>query len=461
MNAQTAPFTIRTVHAPREYLLSVHAQWPERYPALLESAAPCASLGRFDLLFAFPQQTLTKLSAARDRFLPTLTDHFLAERRAHIDCHLPFTGGWLVFLGYELAAEIEPTLTLPPAPTTVDAIAMRIPAALIYDHEAAQLHLVAESQRVDLLGAMHADLRAAIPLAHSPPLRVRVREDDPAEFLRDVRKAKEHIAAGHVYQVNLSRAWSIELDQPTVAPAELYRSLRSSNPAPFAASLVTSDCSILSSSPERLFSIRAGVIATRPIAGTRPRMRRHSARTSMNADAAERALLAAHPKERAEHVMLVDLERNDLGRVCQPGTVHVDELMTLESYEHVHHIVSNVSGRLREDTTPADVLRAIFPGGTITGCPKIRAMQIIADLERIGRGAYTGSLGYLNHDGSGDFNILIRTMTYRPSSGEVRFRAGAGIVADSDPWRELAETRAKAEGLLRAFRANATARRTQ
>ena len=159
--------------------------------------------------------------------------------------------------------------------------------------------------------------------------------------------------------------------------------------------------------------------------------------------------LAAHPKERAEHIMLIDLERNDLGRVCEPGTVRVDELMTIESYAHVHHIVSNVSGRLRADVTPVGAMRAVFPGGTITGCPKFRCMQIIAELEGAGRGAYTGSLGFLTRDGTMDLNILIRTMTL--AGRRVEFRAGAGIVADSDPQRELEETRAKAKGLLAAF----------
>jgi anthranilate synthase component 1 len=159
--------------------------------------------------------------------------------------------------------------------------------------------------------------------------------------------------------------------------------------------------------------------------------------------------LAAHPKERAEHIMLIDLERNDLGRVCRAGTVQVDELMTIESYQHVHHIVSNVRGQLRDEVTPIGALRAVFPGGTITGCPKFRCMQIIAELEGQGRGAYTGSLGYLSRDGRMDLNILIRSMTV--SAARVSFRAGAGIVADSDPERELEETRAKARGLLAAL----------
>jgi anthranilate synthase component 1 len=169
----------------------------------------------------------------------------------------------------------------------------------------------------------------------------------------------------------------------------------------------------------------------------------------MQADAAYSQELLAHPKERAEHIMLIDLERNDLGRLCVPGTIEVNELMVLESYAHVHHIVSNVRGRLREDISPGDVIRAVFPGGTITGCPKVRCMEIIAELEQQARGAYTGSMGYINRDGSMDLNILIRSMI---SSGDhLQLRAGAGIVADSNALAELDETRAKARGLLRAL----------
>jgi anthranilate synthase component 1 len=204
--------------------------------------------------------------------------------------------------------------------------------------------------------------------------------------------------------------------------------------------------SIVSSSPERLVSVRGDLVETRPIAGTRPR-------TPGDDDAARIRELVGHPKERAEHVMLIDLERNDLGRVCMPGSVEVDELMTVESYAHVHHIVSNVRGRLRPDATPGDVLRAVFPGGTITGCPKVRCMQIIAALEGQGRGAYTGAFGWVNRDGDMNFNILIRSAELEASGDRatLRFRTGAGIVIDSVPQRELDETRAKARGLLRAL----------
>ena len=192
----------------------------------------------------------------------------------------------------------------------------------------------------------------------------------------------------------------------------------------------------------------ASGVATRPIAGTRPRRISQEGGTAEQ-DRHDTAELVQHPKERAEHVMLIDLERNDLGRVCEAGTVTVDEYMVTESYAHVHHIVSNVRGRLRAGASAVDALRALFPGGTITGCPKFRCMQIIAALEQEGRDAYTGSLGWLGTDGDADFNILIRTLTQRGT--DIELRAGAGIVADSDPARELEETRVKARGLLRAF----------
>ena len=189
-------------------------------------------------------------------------------------------------------------------------------------------------------------------------------------------------------------------------------------------------------------SVRGDVVETRPIAGTRPRF--------PGDDDAERIReLVGHPKERAEHVMLIDLERNDLGRVCAPGSVRVDELMTVESYAHVHHIVSNVRGRLRDGVSPGEVIRAVFPGGTITGCPKVRCMQIIAELEGEGRGPYTGALGYLNRDGDMDLNILIRSAWL--ADGTLQLRAGAGLVVDSIADAELQETRAKARGLLRAL----------
>jgi anthranilate synthase component I len=268
-----------------------------------------------------------------------------------------------------------------------------------------------------------------------------LQEDAPALFLDGVARIHEHLHAGDIFQVNLSRAWRAHYAQAP-RPAALYAALRAANPAPFAGLLQQPDWAVVSSSPERLVEVRRGVAQTRPIAGTRPRL-------AGDDDLARIRELSAHPKERAEHVMLIDLERNDLGRVCQPGTVEVDELMTVESYAHVHHIVSNVRGHLREGVTPGQVIAATFPGGTITGCPKVRCMEIIAALEDAPRGAYTGALGYLDRNGDLDLNILIRTLTLH--DGEVSLRAGAGIVADSVAEKELDETRAKARGLLRAL----------
>lgn len=358
---------------------------------------------------------------------------------------MPFLGGWFVYLGYELAAEIEPKLSLAPDPILPRAFAVRCPAALIRDHREKRTFAVAEDSAASCIDALQEDVRAAT--LHNArhigrPASIRaVREDDPEMFRQAVVRAKDYIAAGDIFQANLSRGWSCEVDMPAV---DLYARLAGSNPAPFAGCARWEDRWIISSSPERLLSIRDGIASTRPIAGTRPRSSKveHDRRLS--------AELIANPKERAEHVMLIDLERNDLGRICEPGSVEVDEMMVIESYAHVHHIVSNVRGRLRAGITPGSALRAVFPGGTITGCPKVRCMEIIAELETSPRGAYTGSFGYLNRDGSMDLNILIRTMVLHGT--RLRLRAGAGIVADSKPEAELDETRAKARGLLEALK---------
>jgi anthranilate synthase component 1 len=280
--------------------------------------------------------------------------------------------------------------------------------------------------------------------ARTPPstLAIDVTEQDPHVFTDGVGDVLEAIARGDVYQANLSRSWRARLAEGA-RPTDLYRALRRANPAPFAAIADLGEACVLSSSPERLLQLRDGIASTRPIAGTRPRGRDEAA------DAALKRELRLDEKEQAEHVMLVDLERNDLGRICRGGSVTVDEFMTIETYATVHHIVSNVRGVLRPDVTPGRAIAAVFPGGTITGCPKVRCMQLLADLEREPRDAYTGSLGYLGVDGAMDLNILIRTLTLR--NGEIGFRTGGGIVADSMPETELAETRAKARGILRAL----------
>lgn len=437
------------------------ARFPERYPLLLDSAA-AGALGRASVLLAEPGAELwlradgrlesRGLTVRADGFLAALEEWWLSERTvapraSHVGHGLPFDGGWAIFLGYELAGEIEPHLALPRTPLPWQAFALRTPCALVHELSRSKVFAVAEAHAVDALERIEADAHTVANEADARDLlRIgRVEEEDPARFLARVRRAKDYVRAGDIYQANLSRPWevAVEARAERAAAATLYRRLRAANPAPFAALAQWRGVAILSSSPERLVRLTGRRIDTRPIAGTRPRSR------APGGDSLEMTELAGHPKERAEHVMLIDLERNDLGRVCAAGTVRVDEFMTIESYAHVHHIVSNVSGELRDEVTPVGAVRAVFPGGTITGCPKFRCMQIIAELEAAGRGAYTGSLGYLTRDGRLDLNILIRTMTL--SERRLSFRAGAGIVADSDPERELEETRAKARGLLAAL----------
>ncbi len=356
---------------------------------------------------------------------------------------LPFCGGWFLYLGYELAAEIEPVVDFPAACDGFPvAFASRCPAVIYaIPGQPGMLQLVAETG--ELLDEMRSELQnLSIDAVSEQANLAELRSDPPSEFGDAVDKIHEYILAGDVFQVNLSRGWRGRFDRPVDAGA-LYQSLRSSNPAPFAGMVRWNEYTLMSSSPERLVKMAGGVVQSRPIAGTRPRGR------DQGSDRALSQELLAHPKERAEHIMLIDLERNDLGRVCQSGTVEVNELMAIETYEHVHHIVSNVRGRLRDDVTPVDVIQAVFPGGTITGCPKVRCMEIIAELEQQGRSFYTGSFGYLGLDGSMDLNILIRSMLL--NNRQVTFRTGAGIVADSRTDAEIQETEDKALGLLRAL----------
>lgn len=445
--------------------LALAARHPARYPHLLESTSRGAATAAYSIAFAFPGPSLELRRTGlfldgkmlpSERFLDGLDAWFARERcNSSVDFRVPFAGGWFLYLSYELAAEIEPKLDLPVAPDVLPiALAQRFPAAVIVDHLREVTLAVDELGDTERLDVMQADVcavqkrpanAATVP---RPDLEVAdLAEEDPGRYLEGVRRILSYIREGDIFQANLSRAWQARLAEG--GALALYSRLRAANPAPFAALVRLPQGAIVSSSPERLVRARGAVIETRPIAGTRPRS------SSLERDQAYARELLAHPKERAEHIMLIDLERNDLGRVCRPGTVRVDELMTLETYRHVHHIVSNVRGVLRDDITPGQIIGAVFPGGTITGCPKLRCMEILAELEAEGRGAYTGSAGYLGSNGDLDLNILIRSFTLRGSL--LRFRAGAGIVSDSIAERELEETRAKAEGLLRAIGAGAVA----
>jgi len=430
---------------------------PVQFPVFLDSAAE-GPLTRYSMLAFEPSAALLRdarggLTVRGD--VPLVAGGFLDNLDAWLKREatprdaakpLPFLGGWLVYLSYELAQEVEPVLRLPMSADPYSAFALRVEHLAIYEHATGTLYAISQNGDAATHARLVAHLEEAArgPLAESAELpRVdRWAEEAPEKYLERVRRALEYIAAGDVYQANLSRPWRLRLREGS-HPRRVYPALRRANPAPFAASLYYGGMTVLSSSPERLLEIKGRAISTRPIAGTRRRT------GDAEQDARDTAELIAHPKERAEHVMLIDLERNDVGRVCEAGSVHVDEYMVTESYAHVHHIVSNVRGTLRADASAVDALRALFPGGTITGCPKVRCMQIIAELEGEGRGAYTGSLGWLGSDGDADFNILIRTLTMR--GDQIELRAGAGIVADSVPERELEETRAKALGMLRAF----------
>ena len=435
-------------------LLALHRVNPARYPLLLESVAGGNSLSRWDLLLLSDGSGLRLDVDGRTRrldgqaldgkFLDLLDAQWLENRCATSDSSLPFRGGWALFLAYELAGQIEPVLRLSAAPGPLPvALALRCPAAIARDRVTGRCVAICESGRDALLSELAGDLQLAARLPPLPPWQepLAIREDEAGAFLQGVQRVHDYLRAGDVFQVNLSRAWRAEFVRAP-EPAALYARLREANPAPFAGLLAHDDWGLASSSPERLVSVRGKVVEPRPIAGTRPRL-------ADDDDAQRIRELMAHPKERAEHVMLIDLERNDLGRVCRAGSVRVDEMMTVESYTHVHHIVSNVRGELRDDVTPGQVIAAVFPGGTITGCPKVRCMQIIAELEGEGRGPYTGALGYLNCDGDMDLNILIRSAWV--AGRQVQLRAGAGLVIDSVAESELEETRAKARGLLRAL----------
>jgi para-aminobenzoate synthetase component 1 len=326
---------------------------------------------------------------------------------------------------------------------------------LVFDHATGSATIV--STGVDEFGSPGADrarARAAewqerlarpvvLPAAvearddGGPALRSNFRRED---YESVVRRVQEYIAAGDVYQVNLSQRFLTETDAD--GPL-LYHALRSANPAPFAAYLDCGAVQVLSSSPERFLRIEGRHVQTRPIKGTRPRV----GNATLDQRAAQELLASA--KDRAELLMITDLERNDLGRVCEYGSVRVAELARLESYATVFHLVATVEGRLAEGVAAVDAVRACFPGGSITGAPKIRAMEIIDELEPSARGVYTGAVGYLGFNDCADLNIAIRTLVYR--EGQVFFHAGGGIVADSVPAQEYEETLHKARGIVRAL----------
>ncbi|WP_428095622.1 aminodeoxychorismate synthase component I [Candidatus Thioglobus sp.] len=410
----------------------------QRYPFLLESVSHNGN-NRYSILFAHPEQELVLNNLSEFDFLDDLCKKVERNNKQHQ--HLPFTGGWFVYLSYELIGQIEPTLAKNIHTSNLPiAVAVKIPSAIIVDHKLNKTYLLDEQDNQVRIKQTLEDIEKIKPNL-TPNFSGKLSCEPDDKFLSGVEKIKKYIQAGDVFQVNLSRIWQYTLEH-NCSSAQLYNALKLKNPAPFSALAQFQDFSIICSSPERLFSVKGDNIETRPIAGTHPRGLGVE-------DELLKQRLMNHPKEQAEHIMLLDLERNDLGRVCQYGSVEVNEVMTLETYPYVHHLVSNIKGKLKPGADIKQLISALFPGGTITGCPKIRCMQIIAELELSAREAYTGSLGYISNNGKIDLNILIRTMIKQDK--QLSFRAGAGIVFDSKPERELEETTHKAQGILKVF----------
>ena len=380
----------------------------------------------------------------------------------------PFFGGAVVFLSYDLVRQFEqlPQLALDDL-NFPDLECLFVDQVAALDHHTQTLHLMFTPpvqrfegepreklyrEGCDRLAEWEARLSA--PSRHEHPLsigRLNIRPDQSGDsYMARVRQCQEFIRAGDIYQANLSHRFSVQRDDmrhssDNQTARDVYRRLKAVNPSPFSALLELDRFSLVGCSPERLIRLAGRRADTRPIAGTRPRG------TNVIDDRRLAEELLTNAKERAEHLMLVDLERNDLGRVCRYGSVETNELMTIERYSHVSHIVSNVSGELRDGVDGVDLIEAVFPGGTITGVPKIRCMEILDRVEPVPRGFYTGALFYLTPSGRLDANILIRSAVV--AGGRVTFHAGGGIVADSDPRREYEETLHKAEGMKLALEA--------
>lgn len=423
-------------------LLALHRFKPDNYPYLLASNTLGDINSRYSILMAYPESTSIQRSGEGDCLKLITTD--LTNRTEHTE--LPFIGGWFIFLSYEYASIIEPSVRYYPEKSELPlALISRIPAAIIIDHEHNTCFIVSVENRQTLIHKIRSDIQSTPKLKVQASPQSIIEEENPAIYRDYLQRTHQYIVDGDIFQANLSRLWTVQY-QRKYDVLNLYRNLRRHNPSPFSALIKMDDYYILSSSPERLVCVVDGVVETRPIAGTHPRGDNEEEDRQLS------DMLLKHPKERAEHVMLIDLERNDLGRICQPGTIRVKDNMILETYSHVHHIVSRITGSLQPDKTVRDVLHAVFPGGTITGCPKVRCMEIISELEQAPRGAYTGSLGYISDHGHMDMNILIRTMTCH--SDRIQFRAGAGIVSDSITDKELNETRHKAKGMLNAIQSD-------
>lgn len=383
---------------------------------------------------------------------------------------LPFTGGWLGWLGYDLAWEIEQLSYLRDDQLPFPVAFWYEPDCFaVLDHQQQELWLAASSEtQLEHLGALvksqdgveRGSCREGriskspclhIPLSDKSEPPAPIFQTSQADYQAMVLRAKQYIQAGDIFQANLSLRFTT---QTLVDSWTLYQTLQQINPSPFASYWQTPWGSVVSCSPERLVQLQGLIAQTRPIAGTRPRG------SSPEQDQQQAQDLSENAKENAEHIMLVDLERNDLGRVSRWGSVNVNEFLIIESYSHVMHLVSNVVGTLRPECDAIALIQAMFPGGTITGCPKVRCMEIIEELEPVRRSLFYGSCGYLDQRGHLDLNILIRTLLVAPTRAKVKEpkaslvwgQVGAGIVADSNPEQEWHESLSKAQAQLMALR---------
>jgi anthranilate synthase component I len=436
---------------------------PHRF--LFESVSGGEKVSRFSFLGAAPREVyrlypdrLEVERRGRSERLPgdpLAALHEVLSSVASESGSIPFTGGFVGYFGYDLIRLVERLPHRPPDPFALPIVLLaRFDTLVLFDHAHQRVLAVAneiegetdvaaaerELARLSkLLVAESGGGGVAMPGQPPGPAATDLPSLDSASFRLAVLKAKEHIAAGDIFQVVLARRWRVPR---RIEPFALYRALRMVNPSPYMVLLETPDVSLVGASPEMLVRKQGRHIETRPIAGTRPR--------GMDAEGDRRLAedLLADPKERAEHVMLVDLGRNDLGRVAVPGSVRVPTFMEIENYSHVMHLVSSVEAELEQGRDGLDALLACFPAGTVSGAPKIRAMEIIDQLEPAARGPYAGAVGYLSFSGDLDTCIAIRTLVVKEN--ETSVTAGAGIVADSDPAAEEQETKNKAAALLAA-----------
>ncbi len=451
---------------------------PHRPSVLLESGSPASGLARYSFVAGNPYLIF---SGERGRYtletthgktrhlgdpLPALFGLLGPRLVPRSESLPPFVGGAVGYLSYDVVRHYEtlPSLAHRDLPLP-DLEFLFFDLVVVIDHLTRLLHMIFTPAPERLLSESHdaleregaarlaeLDSRLSEPCADpsGSPIAASAMEGTHSErdYVERVQQCQAFIGAGDIYQANLAQRFSVAFN-PAEDPAlhtaghGLYHRLRMVNPSPFSGLFVTDNLALVSSSPERLVQVTGNRVTARPIAGTRPRGRTaaedHALMDNLRLDA----------KERAEHVMLVDLARNDLGRVCEYGSVRVEEFMTIERYSHVAHLVSEVVGTLKPACSTPDLMRSVFPGGTITGAPKIRCMEIIEELEPVRRGPYTGSLGYVSWTGDLDFNILIRTMVL--TQQRAYLQVGAGIVADSDPRREYQETLYKAQALFEAL----------